>query len=135
MPSRRIPNHLVQILQRRASAGSPDPAYLFLANGEVESERLSFADLDRRARAIGAQLQALKLSGERVLLLHPPGLGFVEAFFGCLYAGAVAVPAYPPRARGVDPRLRAIAGDCAPRAALADRQLRPQERAGGSVDS
>ena len=59
------------------------------------------------------------LPGERALLLYPPGLEFVAAFFGCLYAGVVAVPAYPPRPRPARmPRLRAIARDARPRLVL-----------------
>jgi hypothetical protein len=56
-------------------------------------------------------LQALGLGGRRVLLLHPPGLDYVAGFLGCLYAAAVAVPAYPPRKQRSLDRLRAIAMD------------------------
>src|SRR3712207_4385484 len=48
------------------------------------------------SRAIASQLQALGAAGDRALLLYPPGLDYLAAFFGCLYAGVVAVPAYPP---------------------------------------
>jgi acyl-CoA synthetase (AMP-forming)/AMP-acid ligase II len=68
-----------------------------LPDGETEGEQLSYGELDRRSRAIASQLQGLGLSGERALLLYPPGLDYLAAFFGCLYAGVVAVPAYPPR--------------------------------------
>ena len=51
------------------------------------------------------------MTGKRVLLLYPSGLDFIAAFMGCLYGGAIAVPAYPPlhqrqagRVQGVDPR-------------------------------
>ncbi|MGW5876147.1 amino acid adenylation domain-containing protein [Nocardiopsis terrae] len=59
-------------------------------------ELIDYAGLDRRARAIGAHLLELGLGGRSALLFYPPGLEFVTAFFGCLYAGVVAVPAYPP---------------------------------------
>lgn len=55
----------------------------------------SFAQLDRRARALAAQLQARARPGERVLILQPPGLEYVATFLGCQYAGMVAVPVYP----------------------------------------
>ncbi|HVR99607.1 MAG TPA: AMP-binding protein, partial [Thermoanaerobaculia bacterium] len=61
--------------------------------------------------------------GERALLLYPPGLEFVAAFFGCLYAGVIAVPAYPPRSRRPDSRLRGIAMDCRPRVVLTTAAL------------
>ncbi len=69
----------------------------------------------RSRRALAASVPP----GERALLLYPPGLDFIAAFFGCLYAGVVAVPAYPPRPNDrSQPRLRAIARDAEPRAAL-----------------
>ncbi|HYH44501.1 MAG TPA: AMP-binding protein, partial [Thermoanaerobaculia bacterium] len=69
-------------------------AYTFLEDGEAEGASLTFREVGEKARAIGARLQSLGLSGERVLLLYPPGLEFVTAFLGCLYGGVVAVPAY-----------------------------------------
>ncbi len=72
--------------------------YSFLANGETVERQLTFKDIDLSARMIAANLQhsyALK-KGDRVILLFCPGLQFLEAFFGCLYAGIIAVPVYPP---------------------------------------
>jgi len=93
-------------------------SYVFLADGEVEEERLSHAALDRRARGIAAALAAEVPAGERALLLYPPGLDFIAAFLGCLYAGVVAVPASPPRPRRDDARLRSIVEDSLPRVVL-----------------
>ncbi len=109
-----------EILENRATQQGVRPAYVFLSYGEagMVEERLTYAELDARARAIGASLQAAGAIGERVALLLPPGPDFISSFFGCLYAGAVAVPALPPRRRGVDPRLRAICRDARPRVAL-----------------
>jgi amino acid adenylation domain-containing protein len=56
-------------------------------------------------------LQRLDAAGERVLLLYPPGLEYIVAFFGCLYAGAVAVPAYPPQLNRPAPRIQSIVAD------------------------
>src|SRR4051794_29449445 len=109
---------LIEILRERADRQGEKVAYRFLANGEVEEAALSFADLDRRARALGAYLQAHGAAGERALLLYPPGLDFVVAFLGCLYGGAIAVPAYPPRATRSDARLAAILLDARPKFAL-----------------
>jgi proline-specific peptidase len=121
-PERR-PETLVDLLRTRAAERGDDPLYIFLsdaflADGEGEEATLSYRELDRRARAIGARLQAAGAAGERALLLYPPGLDFIAAFFGCLYAGAVAVPAYPPRAGRTQPRLRSIVGDARPRVVL-----------------
>ena len=112
------PSSLVELLGRRALSQAERLAYVFLKNGEEEAERLTCGELDRRARALGAMLASRGLRGERVLLLFPPGLEFVTAFFGGLYAGAVVVPAYPPgRSRHLQ-RLQSIAADARPRMIL-----------------
>jgi natural product biosynthesis luciferase-like monooxygenase protein/FkbM family methyltransferase len=109
---------LVDLLRWRAEKQPEQWAYSFLADGENEELRLGYAELDRRARAIGARLQEIARPGDRVLLLLPSDLDFVAAFFGCLYAGVVAVPAYPPRSQRSLPRLATIAGDATPALAL-----------------
>ncbi|HEU4794556.1 MAG TPA: AMP-binding protein, partial [Pyrinomonadaceae bacterium] len=105
------PLTLIDLLRWRA-ANQPDLAgYTFLADGEQEEQCLTYAELDQRARAIAARLQSLVAQGERVLLLFPPGVDYIAAFFGCLYAGAVAVPAYPPRQNRNLLRLQAVVAD------------------------
>ncbi len=104
----------VDLLRWRARQQPDRRAYTYLIDGEAEGASLTYAELDRQARAIGAWLQQQGASGGRVLLLYPPGLDFVAAFFGCLYGGAVAVPAYPPqpaRLAKTLPRIRSIASD------------------------
>ncbi|MDJ0578256.1 MAG: AMP-binding protein [Xenococcaceae cyanobacterium MO_234.B1] len=88
---------LVDLLHYRALHQPEQTAYTFLPDGETESDSLTYQELDQQARAIAASLQYFDASSERALLLYPPGLEFIAAFFGCLYAGVVAVPAYPPR--------------------------------------
>ncbi|SCD55242.1 Acyl-CoA synthetase (AMP-forming)/AMP-acid ligase II [Streptomyces sp. DvalAA-43] len=89
------------VLARAEERGDAD-AYLFLENGVrgVEPERLSYAGLDRAAKGLAAWLQDRGLTGRQVLLLYPSGLDFLQAFVGCLYAGAVAVPAPLPTEQG-----------------------------------
>src|SRR5262249_44908330 len=72
---------------------------------------LTYAELDRRARAIASWLQEAGARGERALLLYQPGLDYIAAFFGCLYAGVTAVPAFPPRPNRPMPRLQTIVAD------------------------
>jgi acyl-CoA synthetase (AMP-forming)/AMP-acid ligase II len=106
-------------LFRRHAQERPDLVlYSFLGNGENESDRLSCAQLDRRARAIAASLQGAARRGDRALLLYPPGLEFIAAFLGCLYAGVVAVPAYPPNPNQSLSRLQSIAADAGARLML-----------------
>jgi acyl-CoA synthetase (AMP-forming)/AMP-acid ligase II/acyl carrier protein len=105
------PNNLVELLRWRARSQADGTAYVFLADGLREEARLSYGELDGRARAIAVALQSRVESGGRVLLLLPPGLDYVVAFFGCLYAGAVAVPAYPPRSNRSLLRAESIVAD------------------------
>jgi len=115
---------LVELLKARAASEPEQEAYTFLLGGETEETKLSYGELDRRARAIAARLQAEGVSpGARALLLFPPGIDFVATFFGCLHAGVVAVPAYPPRANRNLARLAAIVDDARPAAVLTTGQL------------
>ncbi|MEO1692745.1 MAG: fatty acyl-AMP ligase, partial [Cyanobacteria bacterium J06631_6] len=116
-------DNLVELLQYRGRHQPSQTAYAFLQDGEIESERLTYQQLDQQARAIAAQLQALKLSGQRALLLYPPGLEFIPAFFGCLYASVVAVPAYPPKKNHKLGRLRSIIADAQPEVVLAPKAI------------
>jgi 8-amino-7-oxononanoate synthase len=118
------PSTLVALLRHRAEHQGDDPAFIFLGDGETRQRHLSYAELDRQARAIAARLQELNLPGERVLLLYPPGLEFIAALFGCLYAGVVAVPGYPPRMNRSLHRIRAILRDADTRVALSTRAVR-----------
>jgi amino acid adenylation domain-containing protein len=122
----RMASTLVELLRRRAGEQPELAGYSFLLDGDAEEARLTYADLDRRARGLGAALQRLGAPGERALLLYPPGLDYVAAFFGCLYAGMAAVPAYPPRPNRPSPRVRSIIENAAPRVILTTAALRPK---------
>ncbi|HEY6795493.1 MAG TPA: aminotransferase class I/II-fold pyridoxal phosphate-dependent enzyme [Kineosporiaceae bacterium] len=84
------------------------------APGGTEAESTSYRELDLRVRAVAALLQHENVAGKPVLLLHPPGLDYIAGFLGCLYANAIAIPAYPPDAMRFGqtmPRLAAIVRD------------------------
>ena len=95
----------------------------FLENGESPADSCTFAELDRDARAVAAALSAQAEPGDRVLLLFPPGLDFIRGFIGCLYAGMVAVPAYPPRKNRGAERVSAIVGDADARVVLSTAEV------------
>jgi acyl-CoA synthetase (AMP-forming)/AMP-acid ligase II len=109
---------LVDLLRYRAIYQPNVTAYTFLLDGEKEEVSLTYEELDRKARAIAVSLQSFCPSGERALLIYPPGLEYIVAFFGCLYAGVIAVPAYPPRPNRSATRLQTIIADAQPKAAL-----------------
>src|SRR5215217_7383190 len=112
---------LVELLQQRAASAPEGVAYRFLADGETEESRITYAELDQRARAIAAALQDIGAPRERALLLYPAGLTFIEAFFGCLYAGVIPVPSPLPRRNAQ--RLQAIVTDSGATIALTNAAL------------
>ncbi len=114
---------LVELLRLRAAEQPDRLAYTFLAGGEADETHFTYGELDRRARVLAAQLQSLGAEGQRVLLLYPAGLEYIAAFFGCLYAGAVAVPTYPPRLNRNLLRLQSIVADAGATTALATGSL------------
>ena len=102
---------LVEILQQRIVEQPDKTAYIFLQDGESASGQMTYRELDREARKIALYCQSIIAVGERALLLYPPGLEFVAAFFGCLYAGIVAIPVYPPKRNQKLSRLLTIIDD------------------------
>ena len=112
---------LMEILRWRALQQPEQRIHIFLSDGEAEGDHLTHAALDRQARSIGSLLQNYRAGGERALLLYPAGLEFIAAFFGCLYAGVIAVPLPPPnlaQPQKTLPRLRAIVNDAQPSVVL-----------------
>ncbi|MDP8242497.1 MAG: SDR family NAD(P)-dependent oxidoreductase [Candidatus Hinthialibacter antarcticus] len=114
---------LVEALRHRSQHQADQCAYRFLSDGRTVSASLTYGQFDERARCIAASLQEVAAPGERVLLLYHQGLDYIAAFMGCLYAGVIAVPTYPPKRNRPDARLASIVGDCAPVALLTNSQI------------
>ncbi len=108
---------LVQLLRGRATQQPDRHAFGFLTDGTTR-DCLTYGQLDQQARAIAAALQGVAAPGDRALMVYPAGLEFLAAFFGCLYAGIVAVPIAPPHPNRPLDRLRAILQDAAARLVL-----------------
>ncbi len=121
-------NTLVDLLRTRAQTHGSRPAFTYLKDGEQPDEAWSYEELDRRARQIAAVLQQTGGEGDRAILLYAPGLAFVAAFFGCLYAKRIAVPMSPPSASRLPrelPRFRAILESAEPRMLLTSSSIAP----------
>ncbi len=113
-----VTTNMVDCLRYWAENEPANAAFYFLTDGDRDEICWTFKQLDEKARAIARKLQLLGLKGRRALLLYPPGLDFVAGFFGCLYAGVVAIPAYPPRRNRNMTRIQAISDDAEAKAAL-----------------
>ncbi len=112
---------LVERVQAWAVLQPDNVAYL--TELESREQSLTYGELHRRARAIAGRLRMSSRAGATAILLYPLGLEFVEAFFGCLFAGIVAVPLPPARGKGASVRLSAVARDCRPSAILTTSRL------------
>ena len=105
---------LVDVARGQAAGRPQADAFIFLARGDREAGRLSYARLDLRARAIAAWLRARGDAGARIALALPTGAAFVESFFGCLYAGMIPVPLPELDTRRGMERAQAICRDAGP---------------------
>ena len=117
---------MVDVLRWRAANQPDQVAFTYLPNGEEDETHVTYGDLDNGAQTIAARLQASYPIGTRALLLYPPGIEFVKAFFGCLYAGLIAIPANPPHPSRLSrtlPKLHAIALDAEPAVVLTNSKL------------
>lgn len=99
---------LVDLLQSQAQKNPGKVIFTYSYNGDEQDRRqLTFRELDQHAQAVAAALQQQGAAGKRVLAIVKPGLEFIVGFFGCVYAGAVAIPVH----QRLAPRLAAVVPD------------------------
>jgi acyl-CoA synthetase (AMP-forming)/AMP-acid ligase II len=111
--------NIIQALRQHAFNKPDDPAFIFIKNKSLEDQTLSYSELLFRVSSIAQKLRSQGCEkGQRALLVYPSGLDYVEAFLGCLMAGVVAVPVYPPANKKHIPRILAILRDCQPKVIL-----------------
>ena len=119
-------NTLVTVMRSRAEQMPESLACAFLVDGEQEMRTISYAGLDREARRVASLISGQVALGARVILVYQPGLDFLIAFLGCLYAGVIAIPVYPPRQPRFDGlnRLKRILDDSGADALLTTYAIR-----------
>jgi len=126
------PKTLLDVLQRWARICPDATAYTFLARDGQEEESISYAQLDRKSRAIGQALERVGARNQPAVLLYPAGLDYVTAVCGCVYGGAIAVPAPYPRVGTLNQnteRMASILEDAKPRVVLTNTETLPQAQA------
>lgn len=124
-PNSMSVNNLTDLLRNRAEAKPSARAYVWLIDGELEGGALSRAALEEKAGTIGIKLNCLNPKPESVLLIFPPGLQFIEALFGCWYAGIIAIPAYVPRSNHDLVRIEGMLRDSGCTIVLTLREIPP----------
>lgn len=110
-PVQAKPSNLNELLAELVEIRPEQLAFTYLRDGEKEEASWTYGKLASISRAIAAYLQSLNLCGERALLVYPPGLDFIGAFWGCLQSKVIAVPVYPPRSNRNALRLASIVED------------------------
>jgi amino acid adenylation domain-containing protein/thioester reductase-like protein len=99
------------MLQERARQLDDKVCFTVLDGGGAEAERLTYNQLDLRARTLSKRLRATSPIGGRAVLAYPPTTDFIVALFGCLYAGVTAIPVYASKDRRALQRLIAVLED------------------------
>ncbi|MFN7096850.1 MAG: AMP-binding protein, partial [Gammaproteobacteria bacterium] len=121
--------NMIEALEFAAQKFPNKTAFTFLIDGEGQEIKITFLELAIRAKAIAAMLQK-KLPpttgsevAERILLIYEPGLDFIAGFFGCLYAGVIAVPVVPPENEAFVAKLQLVIEDAKPKFCLSTTNI------------
>jgi acyl-CoA synthetase (AMP-forming)/AMP-acid ligase II len=109
---------LVTLLARRAESQPDERAYIFLSDRGAEEAVITFRELHDAARSLAERLSGIARPGDRAILVFPPGLEFLVAFFGCLIARVIAVPMMVPRRQSARDSSAGIMANCEPAVAL-----------------
>jgi len=117
---------LVDLVQYRKDTEPDRNIFTFLVDGEDIKIIQNYQEFEERARAIAATLQKKYKPGDRMIMLFQPGINFIDAFFGCLFAGMIAIPTYPPNLTKLQrslPRFLSIFKDAKPSAILSTKDI------------
>ncbi len=118
---------IIDFLKDRANRNADDIAFRYMGNGELDGPitEWTFSELYHQSAGVAEDIVEQGLVGSSVLLVFPPGLDFVKAFFGCLLAGARAVPVPLPNPRSKNPlgRILNTAVACSATTVLTNKEL------------
>ena len=122
----KLPTLVEYCLHYAGNEVADSPAFTHVTGQPGTHDRLTFAQLDQRARAIAAEIQKRGGTGHPVLVVQEPGVDYAASLFGCLYARAIAVPVYPPqmlRLQQTLPRLQAMIANAGAKCMLSSRSI------------
>ncbi len=112
---------LVELIAYRAAQSPQRIAFTFVDEQEGQ-DVVTYQDLYESARLIASNLLQKLQPGDRALLLYPPGLDLIKAYFACLIAGVVAVPVYPPVRDDFVDKIQHVMDDCKPGLIMANQK-------------
>ncbi|KAL2293777.1 hypothetical protein Nmel_018840 [Mimus melanotis] len=94
---------LTEVLQWRAQATPDHPLFLLLNAKGTTVCTATCLQLHKKAERIASVLcdKGHLNAGDNVVLLYPPGIELITAFYGCLYSGCVPVTVRPPHAQSL----------------------------------
>jgi acyl-CoA synthetase (AMP-forming)/AMP-acid ligase II len=118
---------LISSLGALADEKPDQKLYTFLRDGETDAVSLTRAEVCFTAGSMAGELLARGLAGKVIVIALPPGLDFVVALLGCLFAGAIAAPAPPPLRQSDTDRLLVVLRGCRPSAIFVDRPILSEE--------
>lgn len=115
------PENLITLFEKSVAAHPHKIVYKFLLSDDKHTA-VTYEELYLQVLFRAGCLQEMNIRpGQRALILYPPGLDYITTFYACIYAGVIAVPAYPPDSRNSD-RIAAIIRDCDPAVVLTTPQ-------------
>lgn len=117
--------NIISILEKWTIKKPNSIAFKFLSGKNLLSEKtITYDELFHRAQLIAVNLQTSNvLPGDRAILLYPPGLEYICAFIGCLYAGVIAIPLYPPANKSLIDKLQKVITNAEPKVILIDESI------------
>ncbi|MFB7372434.1 fatty acyl-AMP ligase [Streptomyces sp. NPDC056222] len=98
-------------LRLRSEKQPDETAFVYLLDGEVPHETLTYRELHEIAGLRAAAFAAVGLAGRSAVLMYPTGLEFVRSVLGCMYGRVAGAPVQVPRRREEVERMRRIADD------------------------
>lgn len=119
---------LVDLLEKKTEQNPDFPLYTFIDRKIKENNSLTYSELAEQAKKIASILYEVTHPGARVLILYPAGLEFIAAFFGCLYAGTIAVPTYSPTTKDWAEKLQQIIKNSGANVVLTTKELMQQSK-------
>lgn len=112
-----------EVLVEKVKSFPNKTAYEFL-NDDNSIKTLSYFELHQHALGIAEAIKKRCKKGDRVILLFPPSEDFIKAFWGCIYAGVIAVPcALPMHKSTFSSRLKNIIDSCSPSLYLTNNKI------------